>query len=217
MLSNCGAGEDSWDPLESKPVILKRHQPWILLGRTDAEAEAPIFWPPDANSWLTVKDPDARKDWRQKEKRVTEDEIVGWHHRFNGDELGQTLGDGDGQGSLACCSPWGHEELDMTERLNWSESLYNRALKEKSLDPNVWHCTVICWGSCNLYNEAALVSGQRLPSLWRLSQQAGTPVQSWTVLPPTTTQRLIRLSVRLQVQTDRSKHPLTTFIFYNMS
>ena len=118
MLSNCGAGEDSWDPLESKPVILKRHQPWILLGRTDAEAEAPIFWPPDANSWLTVKDPDARKDWRQKEKRVTEDEIVGWHHRFNGDELGQTLRNDEGQGGPVCCSPWGHKESDTTGRLN---------------------------------------------------------------------------------------------------
>ena len=76
-------------PLESKPVVLKRNQPWILLGRTDAEAEAPILWPPDANSWLTVKEPDASKDWRQKEKRVTEDEMVGWHHWFNGMNLGK--------------------------------------------------------------------------------------------------------------------------------
>ena len=70
------------DSREIKPVSLKGNQPWILIGRTDAEAEAPILWPPDANSWLTGKDPDAGKGWSQKEKRVTEDEMVGWHYRF---------------------------------------------------------------------------------------------------------------------------------------
>ena len=104
------------NPLESKeikPVNLKGNQPWILFGRTDAEAEAPTFWPRDAKSWLTGKDLNAGKDWRQK-KRETEGEIVGWHHWFNGHEFGQTPGDDEGQGSLACCSPWGHEELDST-------------------------------------------------------------------------------------------------------
>ena len=91
---------------EIRPVNLKRNQPWILFGRTNAEAEAPIFRPPDMNSWLIGKDPDAGKGWRQKEKRVTEDE-VGWHHQLNVHELGQTPGDGEGQGSLVCCSPWG--------------------------------------------------------------------------------------------------------------
>ena len=91
---------------EIKPVNLKGTQPWIFIGRTDAEAEAPILWLPDAKNWLIGKDPDAGKDWRPKEKRVAEDEIVGWHHWFNGCELGQTLGDGEGQWSLACCSPW---------------------------------------------------------------------------------------------------------------
>ena len=102
-------------PLENKekrPVNLKGNQPWILIGRTDAEAL--IIWPPDANSWLIEKDPDAGKDWGQEEKRAKEDEMVGWHHRFNGHETGQTLGDGEGQGGLECCSSWSSKELDTT-------------------------------------------------------------------------------------------------------
>ena len=78
----------------------------MYIGRTDAEAEAPVLWPPDAKSRLTRRDPDAGKDWRQKEKGEAEDEMVGWHHRLNGHGFEQTLGDGEGQGSLACCSPW---------------------------------------------------------------------------------------------------------------
>ena len=91
---------------EIKPVNPKGNQPCIFIGRTDVEAEAPILWPPDSNSWLMGKDPDAGKDWRQKEKRVTE-ETVGWHHWLNGHEFEQTPGVGDGQGGLACCSAWG--------------------------------------------------------------------------------------------------------------
>ena len=108
--------ESPTDSKEVKPVHPKRNQPWIFIGRTDAEA--PILWPPDAKSQLIGKDPDAGKDWRQKEKRVTEDEMVGWHHQFNGHELGQTLRDVEGQGGLACCSLWGLKELDMTWQLN---------------------------------------------------------------------------------------------------
>ena len=85
------------------------------------EPEARIIWPPDAKNWLIVKDPDAGKDWRQ-EKGMTEEEIVGWHHWLNGHEFEQALGVGDGQGSLACCSPWDHKKLDMTEWLNWTET-----------------------------------------------------------------------------------------------
>ena len=95
-------------PLDSKeiqPVHPKGNQSWIFIGRTDAEAEAPILWPPDVN-WLIGKDPDARKYWRQEEKQVTEDEMVGWHRWFNGNEYEQIPGDSEGQGSLACCSPW---------------------------------------------------------------------------------------------------------------
>ena len=103
---------------EIKSVNLKGNQPRILVGRTDAEAEAPILWPPDAKSRLIGKDPNAGKDRRQEEKRVTEDEMAGWHYQCNGHELGQTLRDGEGQGGLACCSPWSCEESDMTGQLN---------------------------------------------------------------------------------------------------
>ena len=110
--------ESPLDCQEIKPVSLKGNQPWIFIGRTDAEAEAPILWPPDVKSQLTGKDPDAGKDWRKGEKGMTEDDIVGWYHWLNGHEFEQTLGDGEGQGSLTSCSPWGHKELDMTELLD---------------------------------------------------------------------------------------------------
>ena len=97
--------ESPLESKQSKPVNLKGIKPWILFGRTDTEAEAPILWPPDVNRQLIGKDPDAGKDWRQKEKWATEDDIVGWHHWFNGYELGQVPGDGEGEGSLAHCSP----------------------------------------------------------------------------------------------------------------
>ena len=107
-------------PLDNKdiqPVHPKGNQSWIFTGKTDAEAETPILWPPDVKNWLLGKDPDARKDWRQEKKGTTEDEMVGWHHWLDGHEFEQALGDGDEQGSLVCCSPWGHKESDMTERL----------------------------------------------------------------------------------------------------
>ena len=91
----------------------KGNQSLIFTGRTDAEAETPILWPPDAH-WLIGKDPDAGQDWRQEEKGNTEDEMVGWHHWFDGSEFEQAPGVGDGQGSLAYCSPWGRKESDMT-------------------------------------------------------------------------------------------------------
>ena len=102
--------ESSLDSEETKPVNLKGNQPWILIGRTDAEADTPVLWSSDENSWLIGKVPDAGKDWGQKEKRVSEDEMAGWHHQYNGHELRQTLGDGKGQEGLMCCSPWGCKE-----------------------------------------------------------------------------------------------------------
>ena len=93
----------------------KGNQSWLFIGRTDAEA--PILWPPDAKNLLVGKDPDAGKDWRQEEKGTTEDEMVGWHHRLDGHEFEQAPGVGDGQGSLACYSPWDHKETC----LNWNE------------------------------------------------------------------------------------------------
>ena len=117
MLSNCGVGEDSWEPLNSKaikPVNPKLNQPWLFTGKTAAKDEAPILWPPDLKSQFTGKDPDAGKDWGQKEKGANEDEMVGWHHWFNEHEFEQTQRGSKGQGSLACCSPWGYTELNMT-------------------------------------------------------------------------------------------------------
>ena len=106
-------------PLDYKEIQLvqsKGDQSWVFIGRTDAEAETPILWPPDAKSWLIWNDPDVGKDWRQEEKGTTEDEMVGWHQRLNGDEF-EALG--VGQGGLVCCGPWGRKELDTTEQLNW--------------------------------------------------------------------------------------------------
>ena len=100
-----------------KPVNPKGNQSWIFIGRTDAEAEAPILWPPDAKSQLIRKDPGAGKNWGQEEE-ITEDQMFGWHHQHNGHEFEQAPWNNDGQGSLACCSPWGRKELDTTERLN---------------------------------------------------------------------------------------------------
>ena len=86
----------------------KGNQSWIFTGRTDAEVETPILWPPDTKNWLTGKDHDAGKDRRQEEKGTTEDEIVGWHHQDDGHEFEQAPRVGDVQGGLGCCSPWGH-------------------------------------------------------------------------------------------------------------
>ena len=124
MLLNCGVGEDSWDCKEIQPVRPKEDQSWVFIGRTDAEVATPVLWPPHAKSWLTGKDPDAEKDWRQEEKGMTENEMVGWHHQLNGHEFGWTPGVGDGQEGLACCGLWGLKESDTTEQLNWTE-LYN--------------------------------------------------------------------------------------------
>ena len=111
--------ESPLDCKEIQPVHPKENQSWIFIGRTDAKAETPILWPPDAKSWLIWKDPGAGKDWGQEEKGMTEDEMVGWHHQLGGHEFEWTPGVGDGQGGLACCSPWGCKQLDTTEQLNW--------------------------------------------------------------------------------------------------
>ena len=113
--------ESPLDCKEIKQVNIKGNQPWVFIGRTDAEAEAPILRTPDVKNWLFRKDPNTGKDWRQEEKtegRTTEDETVGWHHQQDGHEFEQVQGVGDGQGSLVCCSPWGHKESDTTEWLN---------------------------------------------------------------------------------------------------
>ena len=114
-----GLGKTPESPLDSKeikPVNLNGDQPWIFTGRTDVEA--PLFWSPNLKSWLIGKVPDAGKDWGQKEKMESEDEMTRCHYRCNGHELRQTLGDGEGQGDVACCSPWGWKESAMTAQLN---------------------------------------------------------------------------------------------------
>ena len=103
--------ESPLDCKEIQPVHPKENQTWMFIGRTDAEAE--IVWPPDMKNWLICKDPDAGKDWRQEKKGTTVDEMVGWHHRLNGQEFEQAPGVADGQRGLAC-SPWGHKELYVT-------------------------------------------------------------------------------------------------------
>ena len=105
--------ESSLDSKEIKPVNPKSNLPWILIGRTDAEAI--ILWLPEAKGLFIGKDPDAGKDWKQEEKGMTEDEMVGWHHRLNGHEFGYTPRVSEGQRSLSCFSPWGHKESNMTE------------------------------------------------------------------------------------------------------
>ena len=112
------------DCKEIQPVHPKGDQTWVFIERTDVEAETPMLWPPDVKSWLIWKDPDAGKDWGQQKKGMTEYDMVGWHHRLNGYGFGWTLGVGDGQGSMACCGPWGLKELwtwlsDWTEPWGW--------------------------------------------------------------------------------------------------
>ena len=133
--------ESPLDFKEIQPVHPKGDQSWVFIGRTDAEAETPILWPPHAKNWLIGKDSDAGKDWGQEEKGTTEDEMAGWHHRLNGHEFEWTLGVGDRQAGLVCCDSWGRKESDTTERLDWTELnwtvLTNTAvlwLKESTLD-----------------------------------------------------------------------------------
>ena len=115
--------ESPLDCKEIQPVHPKGNQPWIFIGKTNAEAEAPIRWPPDAKSWLIGKDPDAGKDLGPDEKGMTEDEMVGWHHRLDGHEFEQTPEVGDGQGSLVCCSLWGcRVRHNWVTELNWIKS-----------------------------------------------------------------------------------------------
>ena len=123
---HCGVGEDSWESLglqRSQNSLSKGNQSWVFIGKTDAEAEAPKPWSPDAKNWLTGKDPDGGQDRSQEEKGTTEDEMAGWDCYFNGHELERVLGVGDVQASLACCSPWDCIESDTTEwtEMNWME------------------------------------------------------------------------------------------------
>ena len=115
--------ESPLDCKEIKPVNPQENQPWMFIGRIEADAEIPILWPPNVKNWLIRKDPDAGKDWGQEEKGTTEDEMVGWHHRLNGHELVQTLGDGEGQRGLASYSPYSCKESDTIWQMNNSKHI----------------------------------------------------------------------------------------------
>ena len=153
-------------PLDCKEIQLvnpKGNQSWIFIGRTDAEAETLILWPPDVKSWFIWKDPDAGKDWRHEEKGMTEDEMVGWHHWLSGHEFEWTPGVVDGQGVLVCCSPWGHKDSDMAEWLNWTEV---------SVDTLFADCLSLWTSSdlkkfCMYGNVGALaLAGRHTPRIW---------------------------------------------------
>ena len=132
-----------------KPVNPKRNQLWIFFGSTDAEAEASKLWSPDAKSQLVGKDPDAGKDWRQEEKGATEDEMVGWHHLFNGHEFEQTPGDSKRQGSLVSYNPWGRKESDTTQWLNNNNHEHRKRLWDISVHEWWDQCLV---SPCSLRN-----------------------------------------------------------------
>ena len=136
--------ESPLDCKEIQPVHPKVSQSWIFIGRTDAEAEASILQTPDAKNWLTGKDPDAWKDWRQ-EKGTTEDKMAGWYPWLDGHEFEPPLEVGDGQVSLACCSPWDHKESDTTKWLHWTQNHYcipRKILEDplETLKGNIWLC-----------------------------------------------------------------------------
>ena len=145
-----------WTARRSNQSILKEIS-WIFIGRTDAEAETPTLWPPDAKKWFLGKDPDAGKDWRQEEKGTTEDEMVGWHHQLDGHKSEQAPGVGDGQGSLACCSPWGRKESDMTEQFSLTHLC--RINYKKNGGKTIWEmrsiysCRFFLPLSCNFFNR----------------------------------------------------------------
>ena len=107
------------DCKEIQQVHPKGNQSWVFIGRTDAEAETPVLWPPHVKCWLIGKDPDAGRDWGQEEKGTTEDEMAGWHHRLDGREFEWTPAVGDGQGGLACCNSWGRKS--QTRLSDWTE------------------------------------------------------------------------------------------------
>ena len=138
--------ESPLDSKEIKPVNPKGNQSWIFFGRTDAEADAPKLGPPDVKNQLIGKGSDAEKDWGQEEYGATEDEMVGWHHRLNGHESEQTLGDSEGQGSPACRSPQGHKEWDATKWLN-------KIIPDSVVD---WQIMLLKWIQLGLHLDSVI-------------------------------------------------------------
>ena len=166
--------ESPLDCKEIKPVSPKGNQSWTFIGRTDAEAETPALWQPNAKNWLTGKDPDSGKYRRQEEKGITEDEIVGWHHWLDGHEFEQAPGVVDGHGSLACCSSWGH----MTEQLNWtfrevSNGQATAISKEKNIEwpDNQIHKNTEWPENQNLKGEKYRKKSREETDTWRIRER----------------------------------------------
>ena len=153
-------------PYKIKPVNLKGNQPWILIGRTDAEAEVPILWSPDVKSWLTGKDPEAENNWGQEEKGTAEDEMAGWHHQLNEHEFEEALGGSVRQGSLVYCSPWNHKDLEMAEQLN----LYAEYIMRNA----VWMKHKL---ESRLPGEISVTSDMKMtPFLWQKTRRTKEPL-----------------------------------------
>ena len=201
--------ENPLDCKEIQPVHPKGDQSWVFIGRTDVEAETPIFWPPDEKSWLIGKDPDAGEDWGQ-EKGTTGDEMVGWHHQLDGHGFGWTPGVGDGQGGLACCSSWGRKESDMTEQLNWTEpckpSFHYKSGMNKYLSFIPFFPPFLNMTKSNYIPQikrpsvgTVLSNFQRLwhssPEHWIWSQTARVPTVALPITSCVTLRKLFNLSV----------------------
>ena len=154
--------ESPLDHKEINPVNPQGNQLWIFIGRTDVEAETPILWPADAKSWIVGKDPNAGKDWRQEEEGMTEDEVIGWHHWLKGHEFEQAPGVGEGQGSLAYCSPWGHKESDMTS--DWTELTTLRSCLSRLSPTRSKELQTKAWGGGGRYNR------HRVPEIVNVSK-----------------------------------------------
>ena len=222
MLLNCGVVKTLASPLDYKeiqPVHPKGDQPWVFIGRTNAEVETPVLWPPHVKSWLIGKDSDAGRDWGQEKKGTKEDEMDGWHHRLNGHEFEWTLGVGDGQGGLACCDSWCHKELDTTERLNWTE---RTELKAFALIVGPCFCTapimrkikLVLFNTTKCYESRSPSSSEVHNVLchwgWRRCLQSHRRLTRgllcascagfcWGMLSPGTNKRIVSLSLRCGV------------------
>ena len=166
--------ESPLDCKEIQPVHPKGDQSCVFIWGTDVEAETSILWPPYMKNWLIGKDPDAERDWGQEEKGMAEDEMVGWHHQLNGQGFGSTLGVGDGQGGLACCDSWAHKQLDMTERLNWTE--LNDIKNYISMEPaHLKRDAIIeCWWKTTFGNSKAIGSLLTVLLFFSQSLEAGS-------------------------------------------
>ena len=189
-----------------KPVNPKGNQSWLFIGRTDAEVETPVLWPPDGKDWLIGKDPDAGKDWRWEEKATTEDEMVGWHHWLNGHEFEQALRDGERQRSLACFSQWWSQRVGpelATEQHVFHVSFF-------SSFSHTSHCLqLLHWGFTSYFQKASGKSDDmshpeswwglwlgcyHVSALWQEGQTC------WMTVSPPVNHRLGRLCLLPNVQ-----------------